>query len=192
MKRKLVITLICLAVVAAGIVYSLPYLRVYQILVAVQEQDHERLVRYVDFPRLRQALKEQMQAALPTASGRPDDLDRMRRAMTSQIVEQTIEQLITPKGLIAMFYQYRAGLKDPALPQLQAEKGDSSGFFGSISLFAAFLQQARCTYASPSEFRIILGDAGKKTLTVILTRTGLAWRWSRLEITSPAGSIIQP
>ena len=58
MKRKLTIALICLAVLATGLLYSSPYIRVYQILAAIQGQDHEQLVRYIDFPRLRQGLKE--------------------------------------------------------------------------------------------------------------------------------------
>ena len=191
MKRKLTIALICLAVLATGLLYSSPYIRVYQILAAIQGQDHEQLVRYIDFPRLRQGLKEQVQSAV-APPGRPDELDRVRRVMTAQVLDQTIEQLVTPKGLVAMFHQYTAGLKDAASSPPSAGKGASSGFSGSIGLFAAFLQQAQCTYASSSEFRIILLDASKKTLTIVLTRTGLSWRWSRLEIASPTGGIMQP
>ena len=191
MRRKLTIISICLACLVAGLLYSLPYIRVYQIISAVQGQDYDRLASYIDFPRLRQGLKEQVQSSLPAAD-RPNELDRIRRAMTAQVVEQTIEQLITPKGLVAVFYQYWAGRKDSALPQAKAEQGVSSGSFKTMALLAALLQQAQCRYASPSEFRIVLRDATKQPLTVVLTRNGLSWQWSRLEIPSLASGIMQP
>lgn len=179
MKRKIVITLITLAVTLAGILlYSLPYIRVYQIIAALQDRDQERLTRYTDFPRLRAGLKEQMRTAIPASSG-SEEFDRIRRSMAAQVLDQTIDQWITPAGLTAFFQPYAAALtKESTL---------SAGLAGTMVFYAAFLQQAQCTYASVSDFRITLRDPDKRPLTLTLTRTGLEWRWSRLEIAFPAG-----
>ena len=56
MYKKIVAVGIGVMVLMAGVFYALPYIRVIQIISALEEQDGARLGRYCDFPQLRQGI----------------------------------------------------------------------------------------------------------------------------------------
>jgi hypothetical protein len=88
------------AYVAAG-----PFIVGAQIKDAMEEQDSERLGQLIDFPVLRQNIKDQMMALLMQAAaeaqteGDDDAWVGMLMGFSSMMAEQMVESAVTPTSL---------------------------------------------------------------------------------------------
>ena len=183
-KIAVMVVLVCL-LTAAGVLYGLSYVKVYQIISALQGQDRERLAEYVDFPQLRMGVKEQIRVAIST-SIRNNVMEKMRQAVTSQVLDKAVDEIITPEGLPSLFHKNLAGLmRDRGNP---ANRKASLETYPTVKIFMAFFWQAHFAYASFAEFVITLKDQKEQSLRVLLRRTGLTWRLSRVEVPVPAES----
>ena len=171
MKNKIVILLICIAVLAGGILYGLPYVRIYQIFSTLQSGDVERLARYVDFSPLRLSINEQVQAAASTPN-RTGGMDKVRQAMTMKMMAYAIDQMVTPAGLTAFFMKNLSGFMGDA--------DKPAAGYGTLKIFVTFLGFAHCGYASPAEFVITFQDGPSQPIRFVLNRTGLDWKLKRI------------
>jgi len=175
-KRAAIIAGLLIVFLGAGALYSLPYVAIYRIIAAFDNQDLPKLATLVDFPEIRENLKRCIgvkirgEGAAPPAGG----LGKIPDSLVNRIVDRAVNDLITPEGLAAFMKEkladLAAGGQEPGAAKLSARV-----------LFLAFLHHAEMSYTSPAEFIVSFpaGDTG--TLRFVLRRHGLAWRLTNLE-----------
>jgi len=183
MKKKILLLLICIALLGGGILYGLPYGRIYQIFSALQERDGERLSRYVDFASLRLGVKEQVRGA--ASPERSDPADKVRQALKARAMEYAVDQMITPDGLISFVVRNVPGLAGGSGNPM--DRGASPGTYHTLRVFAGFLWQAHGAYTSSSEFVVTFKGVQNQAVNFVLRRAGLDWRMSRVNWSLPAG-----
>ena len=95
-----------IVVIAVGYILATPYLTVYQMKIAAENQDGEALSEHIDFPVLRQNLKDQLNARLAVC-----------RTWVSGLFLQTIIQARSSRqGALAHkinIYMYSMGVLNP-------------------------------------------------------------------------------
>ncbi len=153
---------------AAAWLLGSPYITVYQMKVAAQEQDGEALSGHVEFPTLRQSLKDKLKAAMVKEMAEQDDnpFAGFGMAMSGMMVEGIVDSFVTPAGLIAMM--------DGEKPLERRKSPDT----GNKEAFT----DARIGYKSWNRFAISMdGDRGDE-VTFILRRRGLGWKLTDMHI----------
>ena len=152
------------AYVAAG-----PYLMLYKLKSGVEARDAEAVAECVDFPALRQNLKDQLQAA---ASKRIDSQQNPLAALAAtiavRVADPLVDSLISPEGL--------AGLMAGEKPALASSETPSARFPAKKPL-----EDATFGYESFGEFVVSVPSPGG-AIRFVLTRSGLSWKLSRIEI----------
>jgi len=104
MKRKGVLTAVgvLLLALAAYIWYS-PYLFLTNLQKAIMERNTARLERMVDFPRLREGLKNQLMTKLTEEVQKSKDpFSGLGLAFASLLIDPLVNALLTPEGLAAL------------------------------------------------------------------------------------------
>ena len=104
MQKKYKIGAAVLVVAVAAVAfYSTPYIALYSIHRAVERNDAEAVSRYVDFPVLRENIREKvmdhMAAITPPSSGVMGDLGQ-RLALVA--ANQMVDRLVTPEGVVML------------------------------------------------------------------------------------------
>lgn len=155
------------AYVAAG-----PYLTVRAIRVALQANDANALADNVDFPELRASLKAQLEDRL---ARRIDPelpsslLGSVGLSMASGVIDGAVDAMVTPPGL-------------GALMQGRVLWSRFDGAIGSRVKGRPPLQDLRYRYESPSRFTATTRTASGAPVVLVLTRHGLRWRLSDLQL----------
>ena len=161
MKIKIVI--VAGIVLILGYVFATPYITAYQVKVAAEAQDGEALSELVDFPALRQSLKNQMAGKLrkemaeDVMDGNP--LSAIGTAFGNMILKGVVDEFVTPAGLMKLM----KGRK----PGSEANRPTPSDPFSDIST----------SYESFNKFSIITRDPTTDLeVKLILKRRGLQWK----------------
>jgi Protein of unknown function (DUF2939) len=163
-----ILLLALLAYVAAG-----PYLTVRAIRVALRANDATALADNVDFPTLRASLKAQLEDrfARRVDPELPSSLiGNIGLSMASSVIDGAVDAMVTPLGLGALM-QGRV---------LWSRFDDALG--GSRLPERPPLQDLRYRYESPSRFTATTRTASGAPVVLVLTRHGLRWRLSDLQL----------
>jgi len=159
-----------------------PYLTLYQIRVAIKEQDAERLAEQVDFPALRANLKDQIKQRMTQATPprwRDNPLSALADGLGSQLVDHAVDALITPPGLASLMAgrgPRPAGLP-PADPETPGTKPPVDPF-----------RDAHTHFANLSRFSVEAHTARGDPIRFELTRSGLKWRLSNILLPESLGT----
>ncbi len=182
LKRMAVFALLVLALlVGAGV--AGPYLTLYQLRTAIQEQDPERLADQVDFPTLRSNLKDQFKARTAQAipQWRDSPLSALALGLTTQLADHAVDALITPPGLASLMAGYgpRPATVPPADPDAPGTAPPADPF-----------RDARTRFDSPNRFSVQARTRRGDLIHFVLSRHGLKWRLSNIllpgALTAPA------
>ncbi|MFL6592555.1 MAG: DUF2939 domain-containing protein [Luteimonas sp.] len=163
-----ILLLALLAYVAAG-----PYLTVRAIRAALQANDANTLAGNVDFPALRASLKAQLEdrlarhldPELPSSV-----IGSMALSVASGVIDGAVDAMVTPLGLGALLQgrvlwsRFDGAIGGSGLPEQPA------------------LQELRYRYESPSRFTATTWTASGAPIVLVLTRHGLHWRLSDLQL----------
>ena len=163
--------------IAAGLfvtyVAAAPYLTVYQMKSAADNRDGEALSEHIEFPSVRQSLKDQMNAAFARQMSKDEavkdsPLVAFGAAFAGMIVERTVDALVTPAGIT----QLMAGEKpDPGATEKTSRARDRGPF-----------EDASMSYEGFNKFVVtVAGDDGKKG-RFILRRRGLGWKLTEVAV----------
>lgn len=181
LKRMAMFSLLVLALlVGAGV--AGPYLTLYQLRTAIQEQDPERLADQVDFPTLRSNLKDQINArtaqAIPQLRDSP--LSALALGLTTQLADHAVDALITPPGLASLMAGYgpRPATVPPADPDAPGTAPPADPF-----------RDARTRFDSPNRFSVQARTHQGDLIHFVLSRHGLKWRLSNILL---PGSVTAP
>lgn len=172
MKKNTWIAGITLAIFT-GYVAAGPFLTIYQIKAGITEQDAEKLSDNIDFPALRQNLKDQMNIAMVknAATEQKDNPYAILAAgFASKFIDGMVDALITPSGLASIM----SGKK-------QSQQNQDNGNGNDITTDTAspkkddLFKNARYSYDSLSKFSIWVPNNEGEEIRFVLKREGISW-----------------
>jgi uncharacterized membrane protein YvbJ len=170
MKNKKLIISILLPALAVLYVAS-PYLALKSLHSAVEDGDRDKLENRIDFPTVRNNLKDDVNAMMASAMAEVSEEDADDSGMeafamifASTIVDGMIDGFVTPSGISKL-------IKEGQLEEEDKETTVSEENEEMPELTYAFFQ-------SPTKFKATLGN----DLTLILKLDGLSWKLVRLII----------
>jgi hypothetical protein len=155
-----------------------PYLAVADIERGINDKDSERLAERVDFPTLRQNLKDQLKVTiLKSAAKELEDnpFGALATGLATTLVDGLVDAFITPAGLASLMDGERPSIgsipsraasspvQTPEPDQAQTQDRD-------------LFKNARHSYDSLSRFSVwVPGKDGRET-RFVLQRDGLSWK----------------
>jgi hypothetical protein len=101
--KKLLLVLLAAAAVAY---FYLPYHTTEKLEQALRTADKAELERLIDFPAVRQSIKDQLKAKMDSAiaaskaQGVPPAASGYGQTITSSMVDQFVDSMVTPEGLV--------------------------------------------------------------------------------------------
>lgn len=161
-----------IVVIAVGYILTTPYLAVYQMKIAAENQDGEALSEHIDFPVLRQNLKDQLNARLgvelvETMDDNP--FTALGAAFGGMLVGKMIDVYVTPAGIIEL-------MKGESLATESSdgstEKQTQSEPFADVSI----------SYESFSKFSVTIRQNTElaEEVKFNLRRKGMAWKLTEI------------
>ena len=153
--------------------YATPYLTVYQLKTAAQNHDGEALSEYIDFPALRQNLKDQLNAQLgkELAQEAMDDnpFIALGAAFGGMLVGTMIDVFVTPAGIIEL---------------MKGEKPSQKGIGGAMEkqTNSEPFKDVSTSYESFSKFSITVKQNTDLADEVkfVLRRRGIGWKLTEI------------
>lgn len=178
MKKVIWIFVGILLIISAYAVAG-PFLTLNAIKSGIQEKDLEKLSENIDFPLLRQNLKEQinaeMMASLAAESGN-DPYGALTAGLASQMVDGMVDSFVTPAGLERLVTG--EGQPGQAQPASTASAAPTNSNWNSDAF-----SNARYSFDSTRKFSIFLPEeGGEDELRILLTRSGLKWRLTNIVV----------
>jgi len=160
------IVLVLVAVI--GYAAAGPYLAIADIKTGIAEKDAEKLREDVDFPLLRQNLKEQLKAAaLKTAAKelQNNPLGALAAGLATTLVDRVVDSFVTPSGLASIMEGH-----EPS--------ENSAGNKGNVSRPKKddLFRNANYSYDSFSQFSVWVPNDRGEQFRFILERRHLSWK----------------
>lgn len=164
-----------LAAMFAIYVAAAPYITVHQMKSAVESRDGEALSEYIEFPSVRQSLKDQMNAVFMkemTKELEGNPFAAVGAAFAGVMIDKMVDAYVTPAGISQLM------LVEKPTPTAGGDAGSDSGR-------EPFANASR-SYESLSKFVVTVkgdtGDEGK----FVFRRRGMGWKLT--EILIPLGT----
>lgn len=164
-----------LAILVIGYIAGAPYLTVYQMRSAAEARDGEALSEYIEFPSVRQSLKDQMNVMFAKEMAKDKEMQdnpfaAMGAAFAGMMVDKVVDAYVTPAGIT----QLMAGEK----PNTGGGNGDSSDRKNKP------FSNASMSYANADKFVVTVQDEDGGEGKFVLRRRGLVG-WKLTEILFP-------
>lgn len=150
-----------------------PFITMYQIKMGIDNHDGDKLNANIDFPALRENLKEQLNAMVMKKAGtdlQDNPIGGLVFGLSSKAAEGIVDSIVTPEGLSTAM-EGRKHKKN--------EARDSADM--RTKSFREFLQQFDYEFESTSKFTVWLKDK-KRAAKFVLERQGLSWRLNNVII----------
>ncbi|MEJ2107688.1 MAG: DUF2939 domain-containing protein [Acidiferrobacteraceae bacterium] len=153
-------------VLLAGYVAAGPYLTVSAIKTGVIEQDSKKLSENIDFPKLRQNLKGQLNAAMMkniSAEEKDNPFAVLAAGLAMKMADAIVDSYVTPSGL-ALMMEGKEPPKEQGTETAAPPKKDE------------LFRNARYSYDSINQFSIWVPDDKGQETRFVLQRDGLSWK----------------
>lgn len=157
-----------------------PYLSVYQIKRAVDARDSEALAGFVDFPKVRESLKAQMNSVILKSTEKElkdNPFAAIGMALAGAMVDKMVDVYGTPAGLAQMLRGDEPSLskknEKPSVYSYQAPVDPSKG---------KALSNAKLRYDGVNKFIVSTPVESGKEASFILSRQGLSWAITDIRI----------
>ena len=161
--------LVLLAFVAAG-----PWLAINGIRNVVASGDYGELWRFVDFDRLRENVRPQIQARIAGGiieRAGPGSTSGAIAGVTDLISKPAIDAMVSPVGVATL-------LRGTALVRQVTGDKDADGNARAIDP----LEGAKTAYVSPSLFTATVQNAEGQPVVFEFSRTGLSWKLTGIDL----------
>ena len=161
----------------AAYVFALPYITVYQIRQAVAERDSVALSEHVDFPGVRQSLKDQFNAMLmgkiQSDEMKDNPFAALGMALVGPLVDKMLDVYITPAGIEQLLSGEKPSIKNvKKIKQASENIPNPTPETTGKSTEKKPLADVALGYKSASRFEV---KDNKNGVRVILRRKGLTW-----------------
>lgn len=162
-KGKVVAVIGALLAIYIG---AAPYITVYQMKSAAESQDGEVLSEHIEFPSVRQSLKDQMNAMFMKEMAKDEMKDNpfaaLGAAFAGVMVDKMVEAYVTPAGIT----QLMSGKK----PKPKEGEETSSGSTKKP------LSDASMSYESLDKFVVRVKGNNEEEAKFVLRRRGFGWK----------------
>jgi len=168
MKKSYWIIALLLAVVI-GYVAASPLITISQIKSGIEDQDSEQLSENIDFPVLRQNLKEQLNAHLvkeATSDLENNPFGALALGFASKLVDGMVDSFITPSGLANLM----EGKKPTNKSSSDLTEPEERKLF----------KDGRYSYDSTSRFSVWVPTDNGEELRFVIRRKGIEWKLSNI------------
>lgn len=159
-----------IVLIAGGGIYSVPYLTLSTIKNATTNRNANVLAQEIDFPSLRVSIKANIKAQLikKIAKTKTDSTAKITSELVEKVVSSKVDKIITPDGLEQLM-----------LDQLPETKLDLVNLDQDIAK-----SDIKMGYESFDRFVIhIINKVDRtKDVSLILKRSGLAWKLAGIDI----------
>lgn len=170
MQRKYIALASLVALLVAAFL-SLPYISLWQMQKAVKAYDEKALAQHVNFPSVRQSLKNQIQASFEKelgAEAKDNPFAALGMAFGGMVINKMLEAYVTPEGLSQLMLG-----QDPETPR-------PAKIYGKTEQQQP-LKNAKLEYVSLSEFNVTVSQKqSDESITFILRREGFSWQLSEV------------
>ena len=171
--KKFLPWLVGLLVIFAIYLYASPYLVLNSIKNAAQQGDADKLSGYIDFPSVKQSMKDQVKAAMVeelAASDEQDGFEALGTMLAAAMIDPLIDGLVTPDGVALMIQGQKLDFdlnndKPEDKPKAKNEDTDYKAGYLSFNRF---------------KVQIIDADDPNESLDVIMHRDWLSWKVTRI------------
>ena len=171
--KKFLPWLVGLFVIFAIYLYASPYLVLNNIKNAAQQGDADKLSGYIDFPSVKQSMKDQVKAAMVeelAASDEQDGFEALGTMLAAAMIDPLIDGLVTPDGVALMLQGQKLDFdlnndKPKDKPEVKNEDIDY-----------------KAGYLSFNRFKVQIIDANdpNESIDVIMHRDWLSWKVTRI------------
>ena len=171
--KKFLPWLVGLFVIFAIYLYASPYLVLNNIKNAAQQGDADKLSGYIDFPSVKQSMKDQVKAAMVeeiAASDEQDGFEALGTMLAAAMIDPLIDGLVTPDGVALMLQGQKLDfdLNNDTPEDKPKSKNEDIDYKAGYLSFNRFKVQ------------IIDADDSDESLDVIMHRDGLSWKVTRI------------
>lgn len=171
--KKLLPWLAGLLVIFAVYLYASPYIALYNIKNAAEQKDADKLSGYIDFPSVKQSIKDQVKAAMVeelAASDEQDGFETLGTMLAAAMIDPIVDGVVTPDGVALMLQgqELDFGLDDKTTKDEPKVKDTDIDYKAGYLSFNRFKVQ------------IIDADDTDESLDVIMHRDGLSWKVTRI------------
>lgn len=168
--KKIPLLIVALLVIVAGYLYASPYLALNGIKNAAQARDAEKLSSYIDFPSVKQGVKEQVKAKFAAemmAGDNKGGFEALGSMFAATMTDTLVDGLITPEGVAAIMVK----------KEEQESKESNGAQEESEDL------QYETSYTSFNSFNVDINNAeGKDGIRIVLHRDGLSWKVTNINL----------
>lgn len=158
-----------------GFIYASPHIALHQLRSAIRSGDPVILEERINFSRLRENLKEQLNAVV-LKEGSSDLVGNpfagLGLALVTKLVDGAVDSFVTPAGLAGLARGNQPEVPAPTGPDVTAPDADEP----PDDLFAA----ARITRDSMNRFSAWVPNEDGQETRFVFWREGLSWRLSNI------------
>lgn len=171
-KGKLAVGIV--GVLIAGYVVAAPYITVYQMKSAAEKHDGEALAEHIEFPSLRQSIKDQMNAMFLDKMAKNNDLKGTPFAGLSMmfagtLVDKAVDVYVTPTGITKLMAGEKVSIDEKS--QGTKDKATKEPF-----------KNAKFAYESTDKFVVTVADKPEEPVRFILRRQGIEWKLTEIKL----------
>ena len=168
--KKLLPWLAGIFVLFAIYLYASPYIALHGIKTAVEQKDADKLSGYIDFPSVKQSIKDQIKARMVkevTTSADDSGFEALGAMLATAIIDPIIDSAVTPDGVALMFQGQSPdfGLADDRTQDEPKAKNINY----------------QTSYLSFNRFKVQINNTSNdQAISVILHRDWLSWKITRI------------
>lgn len=171
--KKFLPWLVGLLVIFAIYLYASPYLVLNIIKNAAEQGDADKLSGYIDFPSVKQSMKDQVKAAMVeelAASDEKDGFEALGTMLAAAMIDPIIDGMVTPDGVALMLQGQKLDfdLNNDTPKNKPKAKNEDIDY--------------KASYLSFNRFKVQIIDANDpdESLDVIMHRDWLSWKITRI------------
>jgi len=164
--KKIVWIGVVILVLVVGYAAAGPYLTISAIKTGIVEKDSEKLSENIDFPTLRQNIKEHLNAEMMKSAAtelKDNPFAALAAGLATKMVDGIVDSFVTPSGLAALMEGKKPSKEGNGGNPSPPKKGD-------------LFKNARYSYDSTSKFSIWVPNDKGEEARFILKREGLSWK----------------
>lgn len=171
--KKFVYLAIGLIVIITIYLYASPYLALNNIKKAAQAGDADTLSEYIDFPSVKQGLKDQINAQImkEVTQKDADGFEALGAMLATAMIDKAVDGIVTPDGVAMMVQGQKPDLNGDAVEQTDEQQT------GEKKL------DYKTNYITYKSFKVSLSNPDyEDNLDIIMRRDGLSWKVHRINL----------
>lgn len=171
--KKFLYLAIGLIIIIAIYLYASPYLALNSIKKAAQAGDADTLSEYIDFPSVKQGLKDQINAQImkEVTKEDTDGFEALGAMLATAMINPIVDSIVTPEGVAMMVQGQKPDLDGDVVQQTTDEQSDETEL------------DYKTKYITYKSFKVSLSDPDDgNAVDIIMRRDGLSWKVNRINL----------